>query len=338
MNGGGLVTLKPVPSNNSSWSEPRFFCTAQTCKERHCSSRGLLALDLSFALMLINLCDACTQHWHMDELCCSEEVSAEGIEVLEILAAKGTIPLKNGDAVALAGPGGSGKTALLQAISGRPPDALALRVTFARDVRRLALLGPTALRLGGEPFLGSVPTAVQAPACRTASVVSEFLRECGLSSDRFHKDVQHIVQEVERGLRQVLVWQPDILLLDDATQDLPVDIVTCVTVVLQNMLSRRECRTILVASHDRDLMDAVCSKTLVFEDGNIFLSDGSYTRYLRRSGRLQFSHFTLQQPESVGLKATQAACAFASLAASVLGRLEGLRVVDVGSGTGVSAS
>ena len=122
-------------------------------------------------------------------------------------------------------------------------------------------------------------------------------------------------------------------LLDDVTDDLPAE--ACEA--LEDFLTAEPpiFRVILIASRDRTFMDKVCNKVIAIHAGGTKVLNGSYTKaYLAGGDFLHFRRFSLWQPKSSGLRATQAACAFASLVSRSLGQ-EPLTLVDVGTGTGL---
>ena len=142
--------------------------------------------------------------------------------------------------------------------------------------------------------------------------------------------------EVENGSLRLLLlklfsFSPDVLLLDDVTEGLESS--SCLW--LESFLLEQELKILLLASHDRCFMDRLCNVVIAIHKSRCQVLPGSYSKaYLKGGDDLHFHSFSLHQPKSVGLRATQAACAFGALVAK---DWKQGRVVDVGTGTGLLA-
>lgn len=79
-------------------------------------------------------------------------------------------------------------------------------------------------------------------------------------------------------LAQALFGNPDILLLDEPTNDLDVDTITW----LENFLADFQ-NTVIVVSHDRHFLDAVCTHVADIDFGKIRLFTGNYTFWYESS-------------------------------------------------------
>lgn len=79
-------------------------------------------------------------------------------------------------------------------------------------------------------------------------------------------------------LAQALVGNPDILLLDEPTNDLDVETITW----LEDFLADFQ-NTVLVVSHDRHFLDAVCTHIADIDFGKIQLYTGNYTFWYESS-------------------------------------------------------
>lgn len=75
-------------------------------------------------------------------------------------------------------------------------------------------------------------------------------------------------------LARLLIDEPDILLLDEPTNHL--DIKT--TNWLENYLKQYD-KTVIIVSHDRFFIDAVCSKVMEIENQNAIIFDGNYSAF-----------------------------------------------------------
>ncbi|CAK0851987.1 unnamed protein product [Prorocentrum cordatum] len=109
-----------------------------------------------------------------------------------------------------------------------------------------------------------------------------------------------------------MYWRPDVLVLDDPSEGLSPAARERLAQLLMPGAPHSAWCAMIVASRDRDLMDRVCNVVIDATDGN-------YTKgYLSQGDFLRFHSFTLWQPGGSGLRATQAACAFGSLAAQAV--------------------
>jgi ATPase subunit of ABC transporter with duplicated ATPase domains len=85
-------------------------------------------------------------------------------------------------------------------------------------------------------------------------------------------------EKVRVLLAQALFGNPDILLLDEPTNDLDVDTITW----LENFLADFQ-NTVIVVSHDRHFLDAVCTHVADIDFGKIKLYTGNYTFWYESS-------------------------------------------------------
>ncbi len=75
-------------------------------------------------------------------------------------------------------------------------------------------------------------------------------------------------------LARLLIDEPDILLLDEPTNHLDISSTTW----LENYLKQYP-KSLLVVSHDRYFLDAVCDKTMEIENGKIMVYRGNYSAF-----------------------------------------------------------
>ncbi|MEP7169141.1 MAG: ATP-binding cassette domain-containing protein [Bacteroidota bacterium] len=85
-------------------------------------------------------------------------------------------------------------------------------------------------------------------------------------------------EKVRVLLAQALYGNPDILLLDEPTNDLDVETISW----LENFLADYQ-NTVLVVSHDRHFLDAVCTHVADIDFGKIQLHSGNYTFWYESS-------------------------------------------------------
>ena len=88
------------------------------------------------------------------------------------------------------------------------------------------------------------------------SDAGSLLNDLGISDDLHYRTVHELSnnQKVRVLLAQALFGNPDILLMDEPTNDLDVDTIKW----LENFLANFE-NTVLVVSHDRHFLDSVCT-------------------------------------------------------------------------------
>lgn len=95
-------------------------------------------------------------------------------------------------------------------------------------------------------------------------------------------DPGRLVDELSGGearrvaLARLLVSEPDLAILDEPTNHLDVDTIEW----LEEFLRDRWKGALLLVSHDREVLDAVTTRTLELHDGTVHDYDGGYGRYL----------------------------------------------------------
>jgi ATPase subunit of ABC transporter with duplicated ATPase domains len=109
---------------------------------------------------------------------------------------------------------------------------------------------------------------------------ASLLSGLGVTEDLHHKLMSDISgkQKVRVLLAQALFGNPDILLLDEPTNDLDVETISW----LENFLADFE-NTVIVVSHDRHFLDAVCTHIADIDFNKIQLYTGNYTFWYESS-------------------------------------------------------
>lgn len=79
------------------------------------------------------------------------------------------------------------------------------------------------------------------------------------------------------ALAFTLLDEPDVLLLDEPTNHLDVDMIEWLEKFLQ-----RSTMTLLMVTHDRYFLDAVCNHILELDNGKLYHHDGNYSFYLQK--------------------------------------------------------
>ena len=214
-----------------------------------------------------------------------------------------------GERVALVGPNGAGKTTLLAyAAAALPSDRVTL---FGRRASRRnlpALRGRVGLvfqhpddqlfmpTVGDDVAFG--PLNQRLPRDEVAARVTAALAAVGLSEQDFSRRAPHTLSGGEKrlaALATVLAMRPDALALDEPTNDLD----PRARRTLIQVLGRLEA-TLLVATHDLELVLALCERAVLLDDGRV-VADGP-ARALLGDERLMAEH-GLEVPLSLRLAA-----------------------------------
>ncbi len=119
----------------------------------------------------------------------------------------------------------------------------------------------------------------------------------GFSPEEFHMPIEHLSggQKTRVALAKVLLERPNLLLLDEPTNHLDLDAMQW----LEEYLSAYP-GTIMIISHDRYFLDALCDNILEIENTKCRLYNGNYTRYQHQKSQWiaqREKEYTLQQKE-----------------------------------------
>jgi ATPase subunit of ABC transporter with duplicated ATPase domains len=109
---------------------------------------------------------------------------------------------------------------------------------------------------------------------------AELLSNLGID-EPLHHQLMHALsgkQKVRVLLAQALFGNPDVLVLDEPTNDLDVETITW----LENFLADFN-NTVIVVSHDRHFLDAVCTHIADIDFGKITLYTGNYSFWYQAS-------------------------------------------------------
>ena len=112
------------------------------------------------------------------------------------------------------------------------------------------------------------------------SDAAELLSNLGVSVDLHHKQMKELNtnQKVRVLLAQALFGNPEVLVLDEPTNDLDADTIFW----LENFLADFK-NTVIVVSHDRHFLDAVCTHIADVDRMKISLFTGNYTFWYESS-------------------------------------------------------
>ncbi len=128
------------------------------------------------------------------------------------------------------------------------------------------------------------------------SDASSLLSGLGIKEDLHQRLMKELggKEKVRVMLAQALFGNPDNLLLDEPTNDLDIETVSW----LENFLSTYE-NTVLVVSHDRHFLDAVCTHTVDIDFGRVQQFAGNYSFWY------QSSQLALRQQQQQNKKAEE---------------------------------
>lgn len=112
------------------------------------------------------------------------------------------------------------------------------------------------------------------------SNAATLLSNLGIGEDLHYKQVKELEgnQKVRVLLAQALFGNPDILLLDEPTNDLDIHTISW----LEDFLAGYEA-IVLVVSHDRHFLDAVCTHVVDIDFGKMTIYTGNYTFWYESS-------------------------------------------------------
>lgn len=197
-------------------------------------------------------------------------------EVLKSLS----FSLLPGEIVGLVGPNGAGKTTLMECIQGLLPWEAGSVTLMGHDVHH-GLAMDQKQRIGVAPQFFSLP-----PTLTVAEIISMYqvlyrnghttrqvIGEVGLT------DQQHIRfsrlsggQKRRLALALALVGDPDVMLLDEPTGDLDPQSRRFIWDVILNPV-RQQQRTVLIATHQMQEVEALCNRVIILDQGQILEDD-----------------------------------------------------------------
>ncbi|MDT5014376.1 MAG: transport system ATP-binding/permease protein [Mycobacterium sp.] len=196
-----------------------------------------------------------------------------------------SLGVDEGDAIGVVGRNGDGKTTLLQVLTGtREPDSgrvthtSGLSVGYVRQSDNFA--AGTTVR---EVIVGGRPDHIWAAEPDTRAVVEHLLADVDLDADmaRLSGGERRRV-----ALAEVLLTGHDVVVLDEPTNHLDVEVIGW----LAGHLTARRSKALVVVSHDRWFLDAVCTTTWEVHDGAVDAYDGGYAAYvLARAERMRLA-------------------------------------------------
>jgi ATP-binding cassette subfamily F protein uup len=186
-----------------------------------------------------------------------------------------SLGVDDGDAIGVVGRNGDGKTTLLQVLTGaRSPDSGRVTHTSGLSVGYLHQADDFAADATvRDVIVGGRPDHIWAAEAETRSVVENLLTEVSLD-----REVSNLSGGERRrvALAAVLLAGHDVLVLDEPTNHLDVEVIGW----LAGDLSQQRSKALVVVSHDRWFLDAVCTRTWEVHGGAVDAYEGGYAAYV----------------------------------------------------------
>ncbi len=179
-----------------------------------------------------------------------------------------------GERVGVVGRNGDGKTTLLQVLTGQePPDSG--RATMSRGLAIGYLHQGDTLddtHSVRDAVLGGRPDHAWAAEPRTREIVTELL--AGVELDRAVIGLSG-GERRRCALAELLLHEHDLVVLDEPTNHLDVEAVAWLAEHLASLSS-----ALVVVTHDRWFLDAVCQRTWEVHDGAVDSYEGGYAAFV----------------------------------------------------------
>lgn len=188
-----------------------------------------------------------------------------------------------GERLGIVGRNGAGKSTLLNLIAGLIPPSSGTREVGETTVVGYFTQYPPEVR-GDLRVINYIKEIADDSKARLAGIENMdtpemLLEKVGFSRQRQYQYVSSLSGGERRRLHlaSVLVERPNLLILDEPTNDLDLQTVEVVEEVVRGFKG-----VLLVVSHDRAFMDNLCPKLLVLngQDGAVRMFQGEYSEYL----------------------------------------------------------
>ena len=215
-----------------------------------------------------------------------------------------TLYINQGDKVALVAKNGTGKTSLLQLISGFEP-ADQGKVWLHPHIKTVFLSQDPNLNhdlsvfeevyTSSNPIVRAISHYEHCMKTNDASLQDAIMEIDRLNGWNYEAKVKQILSVLEVdyldqkihslsggqkkrvALAKVLIDEPDFLILDEPTNHLDLEMIEW----LQDYLKQSKI-TLLTVTHDRYFLDAICNQIVELDQQQLFKYQGSYTQYLEK--------------------------------------------------------
>jgi ATP-binding cassette subfamily F protein 3 len=211
-----------------------------------------------------------------------------------VLLDEADLEIERGEHVVLVGPNGAGKTTLIETLSGeRDPASGSVRT--GHNVR-LGYLSQHAETAAGS---GSVLDAAKRETGLTENKARALLGGFLFSGADVEKQLADISGGEQRRLSLAILVASgaNVLVLDEPTNHLDIES----REALEDALTEFE-GTVLLVSHDRALLEAVGSRTLVCESGRLESHESGWAEYQRRRDEQEAEATAAAKPGGGGKK------------------------------------
>jgi ATP-binding cassette subfamily F protein uup len=192
-----------------------------------------------------------------------------------------TLGVASGDRIGVVGLNGGGKSTLISVLTGsEPPDAGRVTRTGGLDVGVLAQAD--ALPAGAtvrDIVVGTRADHEWAGDARVRDVLTGLLG--GLGAELYPDGLDTSVDGMSGGERRraalaaLLIGEHDLIVLDEPTNHLDVEAIAWLA---EHLAQRRS--SLVVVTHDRWFLDAVCTSTWEVAGGSVHAYEGGYAAYV----------------------------------------------------------
>jgi ATPase subunit of ABC transporter with duplicated ATPase domains len=188
-----------------------------------------------------------------------------------------SLGLGRGEAVGVVGRNGAGKTTLLQVLAGTlMPDAGRVTHTGHLSIGFLQQADDIAADASVRGLIvDDAPDHVWAANPRTRAIVEHLLADVDLHA---HAISLSGGERRRVALATLLLSEHDLLVLDEPTNHLDVEAVDWLAKELRTLQAANV--AMLVVSHDRWFLDAICTRIWEVQDGAVNAYDGGYAAYV----------------------------------------------------------
>ncbi|HKF82695.1 MAG TPA: ATP-binding cassette domain-containing protein, partial [Solirubrobacterales bacterium] len=233
-----------------------------------------------------------------------------------VLLDSANLEIEREEHVVLVGPNGAGKTTLIETLAGaREPASGSVRTGHNVKLGFLSQHAETAA--GGGSVLDAAKRETGLNEVQSRSLLGGFL----FSGRDVEKQLSDISGGEQRRLSLAILVASgaNVLVLDEPTNHLDIES----REALEDALIEFE-GTVLLVSHDRALLEAVGSRTLVCEGGNLRSFPNGWAEYQRRRDETEAAETAAAKPRGGGNKysATKPAQKAARKAAKLEQRIE----------------
>ena len=188
-----------------------------------------------------------------------------------------SLGLSSGDVIGLVGRNGDGKSTLLGILTGTvEPDSGRVTRTNAASIALLSQTEDvTAAGTVRDLIVGGEPDHVWASDPMKREIVEQLLSEISLDAE---------LADLSGGERRraslvaMMLGHHDLLVLDEPTNHLDVEAVNYLAKHLNTLAARGV--ALLVVSHDRWVLDAICNRIWEVHDATVEVYDGGYAAYV----------------------------------------------------------